>query len=198
MATTKVPTGLARTATLAEATAGTSNTAFMTPSLTKAAVIGQVATITTGKVLQQVRYESGALFTASAQIPFDDTIPQNTEGAEWATLAITPIRADSVLVIEVALTGTAQNGGQILTIALFKNSDANAIAVVGQQWGGATGMTAQYLRKAEVSGSTTARTYKVRVGGDAASAPVSINGFAGARRWGGSAASSITITEYAP
>lgn len=171
-----------------------------TQSIDVAALANQVTALAnnTGKVLQQVYYESSALFTTTAPIPFDDTIPQNTEGAEWATLAITPKRADSMLLIEVALTGYSYGGGNVLTAALFRDSDAGAIAAAGGAGPGTASQACVVLRKRVSSGSTVARTYKVRVGSENSSSTATVNGAGGTRRWGGAAASSITITEYAP
>ena len=46
--------------------------------------------------------------------------------------------------------------------------------------------------------STSARTYKVRLGRtDSHSNPVTVNGYNGARKFGGVLATSITITEIA-
>ena len=46
-------------------------------------------------LLQTVSYQTGAVATGTTIIPFDDTIPQITEGNEFMTLAITPRSATS-------------------------------------------------------------------------------------------------------
>ena len=48
------------------------------------------AALPAGSVLQVVQTQTGAVATTTVTIPFDDTIPQITEGAEFITLAITP------------------------------------------------------------------------------------------------------------
>ena len=48
-----------------------------------------------GQVLQVVNYQTGALASGTTTMPTDNTIPQNTEGTEFMTLAITPRSASS-------------------------------------------------------------------------------------------------------
>ena len=47
--------------------------------------------------------QTGAVATGTTQIPSDDTIPQNTEGDEYMTLAFTPNSATSTLIIQVTI-----------------------------------------------------------------------------------------------
>jgi hypothetical protein len=53
-----------------------------------------------GSVLQVVNVQTGAVATGTSQTQNDDTIPQNTEGTEFITLAITPTSASSKLKID--------------------------------------------------------------------------------------------------
>jgi hypothetical protein len=152
-----------------------------------------------GVVLQQVRSKTSALFDlSSSTIPFDDSIPQNTEGDEIITLAITPTEATSVLVIEATVVGTVDDNSSELTAALFKDSvaDAKAAVLVFQTGnentqGGGTGT----LKFWETSGSTSSTTYKIRCG-TSTSADGSVNGEDTSRVYGGVSATTITITEY--
>ena len=75
-----------------------------------------------GKVLQSVNVLSGALITATSNLfPEDDTIPQNTEGDEVMTLAITPVSATSKLHIFVNAFGS-HSASPRQGIALFVDS----------------------------------------------------------------------------
>jgi len=150
-----------------------------------------------GKVLQSVNVLSGALITATSNLfPEDDTIPQNTEGHEVMTLAITPTSATSKLHIFVNAFGS-HSASPRQGIALFVDSDANAISFSDSSTAGATTMTGVSLNYVVTSGSTSARTYKVRMGGMASSGTLSFNGQSGARKFGGVASSSIIIMEIA-
>jgi len=57
--------------------------------------------VAAGFVVQMVSTQTGALQTDTTTIPADDTIPQNTEGFEVMTLAITLKSATNKLEIDV-------------------------------------------------------------------------------------------------
>lgn len=147
-------------------------------------------------IKQIVNTSTGAMATGTTQIPFDDTIPQNTEGTEFMTRAITPTNAASRLRIEITVWGTVTTTPWI-TAALFQDSTANALAAVGHFVNLSTTGTPINFSFDMVAGTTSATTFKVRVGPSSA-ATFTFNGQSGARIYGGVAASSITITEYTP
>jgi hypothetical protein len=146
----------------------------------------------------QFKYvEDGAsLYVTPDSIPFDDTIPQKTEGVEWKTLAITPKSTTNILMIEVNLTVGV--GGDA-AVALFKNTGSNAIAAtfVSRPWGMRYG-TNLTLKHLIVAGTTSEIIFKVRVGVSDGYGSLMINGRAAEnlRVFGGVSASSITITEF--
>lgn len=147
-----------------------------------------------GSVMQQVRTQTGAVATGTTVMPYDDTIPQNTEGDEYMTLSITPLSATSKLVIEVeAILGIST--GNRICLAIFQDSTANALAATNSASTTAPGASTT-LKHSMTSGTTSATTIKFRAGPSGA-ATVTFNGNAGSRVFGGVAASSITITEYA-
>jgi hypothetical protein len=149
-----------------------------------------------GTILQVVNYTTGALATGTGTIAVDDTIPQNTEGDEYMTLAITPTSATSKLLIEVAWNGANSAGTASLVVALFQDSTADALAAVGQRYE-TTGTIQQIrLKHYMTAGTTSSTTFKVRVGCTSAGT-TTFNGVSGGRRFGGVMASSITITEIA-
>lgn len=147
-----------------------------------------------GSVVQVVNTQTGAVSSGSTALPDDDTIPQNTEGDEVMTLAITPKSATNKLKIEV-VTSASNNGGYGHVTALFQDTTAGALACSK----GATPASGNaYLRTVSfthymTAGTTSATTFKVRIG--APSSTTTFNGTAGARQYGGALASSITITE---
>ena len=148
-----------------------------------------------GSVAQMVNTQTGAVATGTTNIPNDDTIPQNTEGVEYMTLAITPKKSTSTLFIETVWVGTVANSGEVLTAALFQDSTADALAAVSHTVS-SSGLTVTIvLRHKMTSGTTSSTTFKLRVGGTSGNT-VTFNGTGGARRMGGVMASSITITEY--
>ena len=148
------------------------------------------------KFIQEVSTQTGAVATGTTTIPIDDTIPQNTEGNEYMTLAITPTSATNKLRIDVTAIFSSTAATQVVT-ALFQDSTANAIAssVFYNSVNGAS-MTVTFSHVMD-AGTTSATTFKVRAGGGATNT-LTFNGLGGARYFGGTLASSIRITEYTP
>jgi hypothetical protein len=144
-------------------------------------------------VRQVVSTITGAVATGSTQVPFDDTIPQNTEGDQYMSLAITPKSATSKLVIEVVANFDSSAPAGVI-MALFQDSVANALAASWDFVDTASGRVQVVLRYVMTSGTTSATTFKVRAGPDGA-ATLTFNGGSGGRKLGGVMASGIVITE---
>ena len=83
---------------------------------------------TNGKVVQVAHVLSGASATGTTTHPIDDTIPQNTEGDEYLTLAITPTNASNKLLIEVSIHNSHTATVSLNSASLFQDSTANALA----------------------------------------------------------------------
>lgn len=154
-------------------------------------------TVSSGTVLQVVSTQTGALATGTTVVPMDDTIPQNTEGNEYMTLAITPRSATSTLRVEVVWIGSnSYAAAQNITAALFVDSTANALAASIQtslqSW-----VMAVPITYSQTSGGTSAMTFKVRAGSNQAGT-TTFNGYGSVRYMGGVYGSSITITEVVP
>ena len=153
-----------------------------------------------GQVLQVVNYQTGAVATGTTQIPYDDTIPQNTEGDQYMSLAITPRSASSKLQISVVFC-LSLGAANYVTMALFQDSTAGSLAAVSgiaaNINGGATYPSQLVLDYEMTSGTTGSTTFKVRAGPGGVDT-LTFNGQSGARRLGGVFASSITITEVVP
>jgi hypothetical protein len=147
-------------------------------------------------VTLQIKNVQNSAYSAVAQIPYDDTIPQNTEGTEVMTLAITPKSATNLLKIDVVVNGADATSPVVFIGALFQDSTANALAVACSPNDSAsieaTNVAFSYYM---VAGTTSETTFKVRCGSGSAGGG-SFNGSGGARKFGGTMASSITITEY--
>jgi hypothetical protein len=150
----------------------------------------------TGKVVQIVSSQTGAVSTGTTQIPSDDTIPQITEGTQFMSLAITPTSATNILqiVIEAQI---AVDGADIQYVcALFQDATANALAAVGGN-SRTNRIATPVLVHTMTAGTTSATTFRYRVGPSAAQT-ITFNGVAAGRYFGGVGASSIIITEYTP
>lgn len=151
------------------------------------------AQVAAGMPVQIVSTNYSAVATGTTIIPLDDTIPQNTEGTEFMSQAITPKSATNTLIIEATWYGSNSVTGETIA-ALFQDSTANALAAVSKYMLTATGRNILTIRYSMTAGTTSSTTFKVRVGGDTAGT-VTMNGFSGARKFGGITLSSIKITE---
>ena len=148
-----------------------------------------------GKVVQVVNVTEHTLSTTTATIPQDNTTPQNTEGLELFTLAITPTSASNKLLILADVN--MANTGAIITriVALFQDSTAGALAVTGTASDTNNGPTAVHLSHYMTAGTTSATTFKIRCGGNT-TGTTSVNGSNGTIVWNQSC-SQMTIMEIA-
>jgi hypothetical protein len=135
------------------------------------------------------------LVTGTTTTPVDDTIPQNTEGNEVLTAAITPTSAATKLLIEAIVLLSPDALGDV-TLALFQDSTANALAVVNATQRHAGDNMVLSFRHYMTSGTVSATTFKIRAGQSGAGT-LSVNGAGGARIFGGVASTTLTITEVA-
>ena len=146
-----------------------------------------------GKVVQHVYNFDGTYATGSTAIPFDNTIPQKTEGYEFITLAITPTNASNLLEISV-IVYVSSAGSAVTAAALFQDTTANALAV-GCQFTSIADETFNIpLTYTMVAGTTSETTFKIRIGNNGGSA-INFNGNLNSQRYGGVFASHIIIKE---
>jgi len=147
-----------------------------------------------GTVVNSAYFETGAVATGTTIIPTDDTIPQNTEGTEFMTLAYTPRSATNLL--KITVVGNFSNSASVVcNMALFQDSNANAVASTLTSIVGANGENMKLIHY-QVAGSTASTTFKMRAGCGGAGT-MTFNGVGGGRYYGGTMASSITIEEIA-
>ena len=172
---------------------------LVSPKITSGSLLnssGRPMVAQTGGVLQVVNYTTGAVATGTTTIPSDDTIPQNTEGDQYMTLAITPLSTTNALKIDVVIQLASSAAGGRMTAALFQDSTANALATGGQGFIDANKPFSMSFTYYMTAGTTSSTTFKVRAGASVAGT-TTFNGVSSARLYGGTYSSSITITEIA-
>ncbi len=135
--------------------------------------------------------------TSGHTIPWDDSIPQYSEGYEFLTLTMTPASSANYLMVEVVIN-LGSPGSDWSIAALFRDYGTpsaypNAVATY---FGYHTYNWQVTLRYVVLAGNTNATTFRVRAGGN--SVGFSMNGYYNARYLGGTMASSITVTEIKP
>jgi hypothetical protein len=144
---------------------------------------GQITQILTGEVA-----------TGTTSISMSDNIPDNAKGNQFMELQIIPLASTSRLEIETI--GHLVNNGGSTTIVGFLCRDAIANALASSNYTQAAAGYEGFLnfKYSEISGTTSATTYKFRAG--TGSGTTTFNGDSGNRQFGGTYASSITIKEY--
>ncbi len=149
-----------------------------------------------GKIVQIVNVTDSTTATGTTLVPPDNTIPQNTEGTEFMTLAITPTNASNKLLIQVVIVGSLNITNNATMTALFQDSTANALAATMQAARQADVANTTAFNHYMTAGTTNATTFKVRAG-PYFSGTYRFNGMASsaAQLFGGVSSSSITITE---
>ena len=149
---------------------------------------------TSSHIIQSIATQDGEVATGSTTLPSDDTIPQNTEGDEYMTVAITPQNANNVLEISVVAYLSHSSNAIQMTAALFQDSTANALAVGSAEMSNNSQPYPIMFTHRMLAGTTSETTFKVRAGAGSVGT-TTFNGGASARLYGGVFASSIIITE---
>jgi hypothetical protein len=151
--------------------------------------------VAAGAVVQVANTQTGAVATGTTVLPYDDTIPQNTEGDQYMSLAITPKSTTNKLRIDVVIQVAHSVSSALLIAALFQDSTAGALAAVtATQTANVNQPLHLRFSHYMTAGTTSATTFKVRAGSSSAGT-TTFNGSNSARIMGGVMASSITITE---
>ena len=158
------------------------------------AYTASVTNALSGSVIQVVNTQTGAVASGTTVMPWDDTIPQNTEGDQYMTLAITPNNSSNKLKIDIVFYYAASITDDVV-VGLFQDSTAGALAAISDGTrGGANSNNCVSFRHFMSAGTTSSTTFKIRAGTSSAGT-TTFNGASTARKLGGVAASSITITE---
>lgn len=173
-------------ATDAVTNAKVANDAINTAEIVNAAVT--YAKVADGFIVQHVISEVTSSSTTTTILPQDDTIPQNTEGAEITTVSITPKATTNLLLIVAGvMSNSSATGG---SIAIFQDTTANALAATGYQ---GTDLSYIEAKTRITAGTTSSTTFKVR-GGPATAGTFRWNG-AGGRYFGAITKSYIEVFE---
>jgi hypothetical protein len=144
---------------------------------------------------QRLKDTTAAASTTTTTTPaYDTSTPQIGEGTEIFSQAITPTSSSSVIKIRAFLDMETSAASGQATAAIFKNSDADALAAASSQAFGAGANPFQlYLEYEESAASTAARTYSLRVGTN--SGTLRINGSGGTGTLNSKRVSFLEVTE---
>ena len=181
------------------ATLSVGGTTVFDGSALQSGVTGDVSGVTifpAGHVVQIQSVETGALATGSANGPYlDDTPPQSNEGDQVLSLAITPTSATNKLEILINIS-VGVDGGTLFG-SLFQDSNVSASASCCNYVSTANTMWNMGFAHTMVAATTSATTWKLRIGTQI-SHTISLNGVRGGRMHGGTCKTSMIIKEYIP
>lgn len=151
---------------------------------------------TSGSAVQQQFYSDSTMSTSAASIPFDNTIPQITEGVQILSGVFTPTSATNLLDFHVQVTVANNTISASNAMALFQNPTADALATSWSTVSNSGGGEMITIHWQQVSGTVAATTFSVRVGTNAGT--MTINGAGAAALFGGTQTVNMSITEIVP
>lgn len=125
-----------------------------------------VVSSVSGRLAQLVSFETGAFANGANTIPYDNTIPQQTEGDQYMALSITPENSSSILLHQITFIGATGGNNRAITVALFQDNlpDALAVATSFQETSGGTATIT--FSHSMPAGAIIPKTFKVRAGPD--------------------------------
>lgn len=147
-----------------------------------------------GQVIQDLRAATGTVATGTTLTPVDNTVPQNTEGDQYMSQAITPLSAANMLEVTFSANLSHSAGSAVAIAALFQDTGANAIADVATTIPSAAFIYAAALEYRALAALSVTTTFKVRAGSNTAGT-VTFNGQLGNPLMNGTFLSWIRIKE---
>lgn len=147
-----------------------------------------------GAVLQTTSIRSGAVASGATVLPYDDTIPQNTEGnAFLSSVTINAPRPGNILVVTSKLM-LSPSVAAVASGAIFRTGSADAIAASGVETTSVTDTVTLVTEGLYLNTGTANQVFSVRAGMSAAGT-LTLNGVAAARIFGGVAGSTLEAIE---
>lgn len=133
--------------------------------------------------------------TTTVTVPNDDTIPQNTEGAEFMSVSITPKSATNILEVTVSADISHSVTTSYIISSLFQDSNVNALYTHLNTNPTGTAPSPTNISFCIPAGTTNQTTFKFRSGSSSAGT-LTFNGQSSIRHFGTVTKSSITVKEY--
>lgn len=138
------------------------------------------------------RAVDGAMATGTTVIPSDDTLPTNTEGDQFMSLAYAPSNACNVIKVGTLFNGASSSARNFAT-TLIKDSTCVASGLAASNVANACCNAS--ITYAVLAGSTSSVTWAVRAGGLTTAGTTTFNGIGGLAKLAGSITSYIEIDE---
>lgn len=138
--------------------------------------------------------------TSAALIPYDNTIPQSSEGVQLLTASYTPGSTTTRLKIKAIAYISSNETNANCVLALFKDSETGARACGQTGYVHDGGVAAPAVIEYDiVSPGTSAATWKLRGGASISGSNLfTVNGSYAAAKLGGTLITSLSVQEYVP
>ena len=150
------------------------------------------STVNVGKLVQQI-YASTSAYTSGASTVSAYSIPQSS-ATQYLSATISPTSTSNYLLIQINALLVPSSSATV-TAALFKDSDANAIAATATYVTTNAANTISLIHRMSAP-STSSITFKFKAGTNNG-VTLYINGDSSGQFFGGVAVSSMTISEIA-
>lgn len=147
-----------------------------------------------GSVVQTKNVQLQTATTGTTTIPLDNSKPQNTEGDQYLSLAITPSNASNLLEIVVQLHVSHSVNTARMYAALFQDSTADCLASAASYIAEAANCFPLCFTFWMVAGTTSATTFKVRAGSNTAGT-TTVSNISASAAFNSTLVSSMTIRE---
>lgn len=151
------------------------------------------AKVADGAVVQVVSATVSTVTAVSAVIPFDDTTPTSTEGAELLSATITPSSSTNKILVTFNGFCASPSTGFSASHVLFRGT--TAINATSTSHSVANATTPVFIQHLDSPATASAVTYSMRVGPSVGTVNFAYNSNGGTRRYGGTAAAVLTLTE---
>jgi hypothetical protein len=150
-----------------------------------------------GRIVQNAAHVRGDFLTQAGAIPFDDTIPQITEGAEFLQVPnFVPLTVGNRIRLSAFFNYTISVAGTANAACLFRSGTTDALAVSWSSPVNAANWNWQMMVGAEfVVADLTPRTYSFRFG-TAGGGNIQMNGANTGRLFGGALLSWLRVEEF--
>lgn len=154
---------------------------------------------TSGVVIQHAFTSSGAVIASTTTIPYDDTIPQITEGHRAFFIDFTPKRSDSRIRISTNLHMRSDNVSVLAAVAAIFESGVNDALGATVEFVNQTAPVHTFGLSVDIASTgTSQRTFSVRFGPHNTGTMYLNGNETGTRVFGGVSASTMEIVEYMP
>lgn len=162
---------------------------------TKKTPLSSIVLTRAGMTIQTVSTDFAAVASGTTVFPLDDTIPQNGEGTEFMTQAITPSNVNNILIIEAVIFASSGTASRHIVCALFQDATAGALAATDTVASAANDIMTIPIAHSMVAGTTSSTTFKIRIGAGTNASTITFNGQSATRLFGAITKSFIKITE---